>query len=369
MFHPAKTRSTGWTDKHQYLYSLLWSSFLDLGYYSAGRAYRRYRPYSTAWVLREILRDVPGIKDLGIGRTSSSFLDEGPALGLAPRFRDLALWAASPSLFQNHMSLGASGPYVDSERRRLDDGRLQRLREIFRRYFLHQFDVELAVFRQRFETWPLLPPTLGGQVTAAVMAARRSATAQVTADVQLPYEKLCSFVHPSTWNVCAYWENATDAVAGGRGVQALRLCLPGGRSVASKWRDTRVEFAATSGSFESRVDYDVQERTGPEDRHANAEEESELEGDEADEADGPVSLPLYSPERAQIAGLNGYLSFAKIAGRPGWTCINAQRTARFESPNHDRFRVETLLFWLAIDVLSFAGGEDAARPRAEVHAR
>lgn len=357
MFQALAKRS-GWTNTHQCLYSLIWSAFLDLDEHSARETYKRYRPYSIVLVLGTLLRDVWKKEEIDLDSFGAELFH--PTVKLDPTFRELALWALTPSLFHETMSLGSTAPRVSREQRKIDEEKLGRVREVFRRYFRETFDVELASFRQSFESWPLLPPILAGEVRTAVTAARRSATANVTADVQLNYECLRRFVAPHTWNAFPHWNHAENGAGGD--TLTMGLCLPGGRKISSKWRTMQGAFAVTGGSFESRLDYELTERPSNGPVHDADERASSGVGEHDRARDQKQLLPIYSPNRPQVATLRGYLSFAKIPARPGWTRVVAERTARFESPNHDRFRVETLLFWLAVEVLTIARTEPDAEP-------
>src|SRR5690349_9642121 len=92
------TPTERWDDVRQYSYSLLWSSFLDLDAYSASRFEKRFRPYSSEWVVREILWDLDEVKRLGIGDDRDQRY-EHDEVQLSRAFRMLALWNVVPNIF------------------------------------------------------------------------------------------------------------------------------------------------------------------------------------------------------------------------------------------------------------------------------
>jgi hypothetical protein len=104
MFTPNRKPGEEWTSDHQYLYSLLWSSFLDLDAYSASRFRRRFHPYSTEFAVLELLRSVGRRVPVPEIPQERSRLGNGTTPRLSHRFVDLALWTAVPKLFRKSAS-------------------------------------------------------------------------------------------------------------------------------------------------------------------------------------------------------------------------------------------------------------------------
>jgi hypothetical protein len=113
------------------------------------------------------------------------------------------------------------------------------------------------------------------------------------------------------------------------------------------------------GPFEARVDFDcLESKRPPQDDSAAAMLECMRAYAQPTDEDPLEHRQHYAKPDARdaihVRQLRGYLKLEKIEGRPGWTRFTAEREGRFESPNHDRFRVETLMCWLTCDLLSFA---------------
>ena len=366
MFTPDRKPGDPWTDDHQYLYSLLWSSFLDLDAYSASRFRRRFFPYSTEFVVRELLWDIePEVRKLGIGDTRSR-LSNGGTPRLSRPFVDLALWTVVPSLFGRWAYGDPSRP--QHTRDGSDD--FERVAGPLRRIVADQLhsdlDIEVAAFRFDADARPLLPPGLGLGIENPkidVVAGRRCATADLSADVNVSYDTdaaVVEAVDPMTWSIFAYWSPPQTTYTGcDPGTVEMELVLPGGNSAAeNKWRPLRMAYSTAKGPFGARVDFDCLESQPPSYRDPEAagfesRRACSHSGEDPPEHGRYYDAP-YAPDAMHVRQLRGYLKLEKIEGRPGWTRLVAQREGRFESPNHDRFRVETLMFWLTCDLLSFA---------------
>lgn len=358
MFTLEPTSGT-WQDEHQYLYSLLWSSFLDLDFYSASRFRRRYYPYSTEFVIRELLWDLdPRVQ---------AWLPDAPRVSrtgaeLSEPFRRLALWTVAPRLFE------AVDPTQGGGRRlRTEDARkhVKEMRDVVTSQLRSDLQIELAAFRIEVDSRPLLPPdpALGIENThLEIVAGRRSATALLAADVRVPYTQdspSCGVVDPDQWSLFTYWiPQAAVRKSVGTQVLGMHLLLPGGNSASlTKQRALEMTYASTAGPFGARIDFDCIESAG----QPNQDRQRAGALLEVQRARTPFPqqneleqyTKPYDDDETHVDHLRGYLAIDKIAGRPGWTRFVSQREVRFESPNHDRFRVETLMFWLAIDLLSF----------------
>jgi hypothetical protein len=360
MFTPSR-RPGEWTDDHQFFYSLLWSAFLDLDAYSASRFRRPFFPYSTEFVVSQLLPDDPEVKKLGLVRDPA----RPPAVCLSPRFVQLALWTVVPQLF------GAPVPHPGESRsaERSDDARTA-LQQAVAQQLRNDLGIDVAAFRFDPDARPLLPPGLGLGIEDAhltIDAGRRRASARISAAVQVQYEpraEVARVIDPSTWSAFGYWDVASRAKPGPRdGSVDMTLRLPGGAFASeTKTSPLRATYGSAAGPFAARVDFDCSELMKPPPRdaqdaqferrrastpHAQADQEQQ-------EREHRHYAKPYTPDAAHVGRLRGYVQIEKIAGRPGWTSFEAQREVRFESPNHDRFRIETLTCWLACDVLSFA---------------
>jgi hypothetical protein len=371
MFTPNRGLGAPWTDAHQYLYSLLWSSFLDLDAYSASRFRRRFFPYSTEFAVLELLRSigrqvpVPKITQMG------SRLGDGTTPRLSRPFVDLALWTAVPKLF-------GESTYGDPSRpTRCGPDDSYPGAEILRRAVADQLrediDIEVAAFRFDADARPLLPPGLGlgiENATVEVVAGRRRATAHLSADVNVPYDAIPhdnvasdkdAPIDPTTWWIFEYWNPPSPPPElGNHGTIEMELVLPGGHSATeTKWSLLKMAYTMARGPFEARVDFDCleSERQSHEESAAALFESTRAYGPPTDQdrlENGRYHAQPYAPHAIHIRRLRGYLKLEKIEGRPRWTRFVAEREGRFESPNHDRFRAETLMFWLTCDLLSFA---------------
>jgi hypothetical protein len=358
MFIPNRKLGDPWTDDHQYLYSLLWSSFLDLDEYSAAHFRRRFRPYSTEFAMLELLRSV-GRKVPAFEHDRSRFNDDNVKTRLSRPFVDLALWTAVPKLFRELAYGGRGGPdHSDS-----DD---EMLRRAVADQLCEDLDIQVAAFRLDADERPLLPPGLGlgiENATVDVVAGRRRATAHLSADVNVPYDSIQydeDPIDPATWWIFAYWSPQWLPLRGNRDAVDMELILPGGRFAAeTKLSPLQMTYSMARGPFEARVDYVCFESKRPsqEDPAAALLEVTRAYGGPNDEDSlehGQDDAEPYARDAIQVRRLRGYLKLEKIAGRPGWTRFTAEREGRFESPNHDRFSVETLMCWLTCDLLSFA---------------
>lgn len=357
----------GWTHNHHYLYSLLWSAFLDLDAFTASRLRKRFFPYSTNFVVRELLFDEYAHVELHVPGEPSR-LRATPSTRLDDRFRDVALWTTIPKLL---------GPPPYRDRRApvrnehgLDDAEVaQALGAIVSEHFKNTYDLEQASFRLDPESRPIVPPALGLSIADArfdVTAGRRVARARLSAVVQSPFrqDEMAQLSDPQNWTLFGFWDPGPNVEARQQhdGIP-MRLLLPGGNQLEpSKWRELSFSYASAITPFESRIDYEAVERRDPA-ALVLKEAITDAIRYEADRAsNGSDESPdARSDKRWQwgkdfphIGHLRGYLSLEKVQGRPGWTRFTAEREARFESPNHDRFRVETLMFWLTCELVSFA---------------
>jgi hypothetical protein len=346
----------GWSDARQYLYSLVWSSFLDLDRYTASRAFRRFLPYSSVWVAYELLHERRKVANLRFGdRRQGSELDK---LRLCPLATDLALWTVAPGLFspmKGADALGGQGATGD------DEEFVAKLRDLFREDHLERFGVDLAAASLDPEFRPILPPRpeLGIEAPiTSVRAGRRFATVRIEANVQRPFFAMRDVVDPSTWSRTGHWRlsGKVDQVRGTRWAE-MHLRLPGGRFALSqaKNRKLRMKFEIARGPFARRVDYAAFETGAPTQPSIEPYEDAPQQVEEQDVFQSP-----YDPRAVHIRGMRGFLGVEKLAGRPRWSRLIAERTVAFESPNHDRFRVETLLFWLSSELLAFVANRECS---------
>jgi hypothetical protein len=338
-----------WSSNAQYMYSVLWSAFLDLDAYTASRALQRFRPYSSEWVARELL---------GLN-TDSETRERGRRLRLTSSFDALATWLVAPRLLS------------ESAESRRDGGRPWRSTSLaeadrvnLRKHFERHFSVPVAYRRWDVDAQSPLPPLpdLGiGPATIDVVAGRGTATATLRSAVQVPYGSLCQIVQPAVWG-----ESEHFVIVGGgeerSGSCDFKLRLPGGAWVGErKQREMKLQYDTFTGAFESRVDYAASELDAPPDLVADSGKEflPSKEEENKDEAG------RYSKDAVHVGAMRGFLSVEKMKGCPGWSSVVAERTIAFESQNHDRFKVETLMFWHAIELMSFVL---ARRPEAKVQA-
>src|SRR5262249_53744501 len=206
MLTPTRKLGDPWTDDHQYLYSLLWSSFLDLDAYSATHFRRRFRPYPTEFAVLELLRSV-GHKVPAFGHDRSRL--DNVTTRLSRPFVDLALWTAVPKLFHELAYGDPSRPgrwgLGDSD---WDD---EMLRRAVTDRLCEDLAIQVAAFRLDADERPPLPPGLGlgiENATVDVVAGRRRATAHLSADVNVPYDNIPydeDPIDPATWWIFAYW--------------------------------------------------------------------------------------------------------------------------------------------------------------------
>lgn len=380
MFEPDPSPIDDWTADHQYAYSLLWSSFLDLDVTALGGHRKRFYPYSTEFVARELLWPYPDVQAMGIGGPSSRLADS--RVTLAEPFVRLALWTLVPNLFQPR---GASDDARPSGRRRgaAARERLAALGRILCDHFkagarrtgasagagvagghADTLRLDLAAFGLDDQSRPVLPPfpDLGiGDAAVTVHAGRRSASARLSCPVQIPFgDELQRAVDPRGWGTFVYWRPVEGSARDGdlRHLR-MRLCLPGGNLAAPdvKWRALDLSYVTSAGAFGARTDFHatepVHDEPGEDDACPDLPDEASFLEEPPDQPTSP-GLPCAERDAVHVRDLRGYLSIEKIPGRPGWTSFVTEREARFGSPNHDRFRVETLMFWAAVDLLSFA---------------
>lgn len=353
-----------WQHHDQYFYSLLWSAFLDLDAYSTSLQRRRFFPYSTHFVVRELLPENDEVRALVDGAEPERRGAAGQRLDL--RFRDLALWTVIPRL------LGPT-PYQEpsAPRRRrfdLDDAATsRRLGAIVCDHLRESCDIDVAAFRLDAGSRPIVPPGLAlgiGDAKLEVTAGRRTAKARLSAVVQVPYRRdtVARLTDPRTWRLFTYWDPVESEAAASPGVLPMKLLLPGGnRATRSKWRELSFAHAAAVTPFEARIDYQGVESNDPEvapsDPRLSAAKRNEVQraGIVTEEIDGLFEQrEPWGRDFPHVREIRGYLSLQKVEARPHWTRLVAEREVRFESPNHDRFRVETLMFWLTCDLVSFA---------------
>src|SRR5262249_36311193 len=184
--------------------------------------------------------------------------------------------------------------------------------------------------------------------TVDVVAGRRRATAHLSADVNVPYDNIPydeDPIDPATWWIFAYWSPQWLPLRGNHDAVDMELILPGGRFAdKTKRSPLRMTYSMARGPFEARVDYICFESKRPsqEDTAAALREFTRAHGGPSDE-DSLEHRQDYAQDAVHVRRLRGYLKLEKVAGRPGWTRFTAEREGRFESPNHDRFRVETLM--------------------------
>lgn len=326
-----------WTNDAQYLYSLLWSAFLDLDKYTASRALRRFRPYSTEWVVKTLLEWRPGAI-----RMEERAPDSAP-VRLAEPFEALALWVITPRLLED-----PGRPRIAVGERALRPLEVERIPEAFRTRFEKHFRVPISYRRDDAgaqSTFPPLPELGIGPATIEVTAGRRVAKATMRSPVQVPYKLLSEIVDPSKWNDCDHIVVRGDA----EDVRSMTLRLPGGGwDDAVKHREMELRFEKSSGPFEARIDYFAKETK----KRREAQSDSDERLDPGAEANEDV-FPSEDNDSRQVDGMRGFLAVRKMQGRPGWSYVVAERTISFESPNHDRFRVETLIFWHVVELMSF----------------
>ena len=322
-----------WSDEAQYLYSVLWSAFLDLDFYTTKQALKRFRPYSTEWVAKELL-----------GLTEGAGRDRGVSVRLADPFEALATWVVAPRLFGDpdrlRMDGGRTRPAASQ-----DDAVRHGLRERFERYFR----VPVAYRRGDVDAQSPLPPLpdLGiGPATIDTIARRGAATATMRSSVQVPYDSLRKIVEPANWGDCQHFVMSSTEHSGSC---EMDVRLPGGAwNDDVKQRRMRFEYETFTGAFESRIDYSAAETDASYPMPLAGERVLTRE-EEADDA----GAGQYSPKAVHVGAMRGFLSVEKMKGRPGWSDVVAERTVSFESPNHDRFKVETLMFWHVIELMSF----------------
>lgn len=350
----------GWSDERQYLYSLVWSSFLDLDRYTASRAFRRFLPYSSVWVAHELLP-----KRDGVSKPTFGTRGEGSALDrykLCPLATDLALWTVAPGLFSAMKGADALG--WRRARKGDDEAFVAELREAFRLDFAERFGMDLAASPLDPEFRPIFPPRpqLGIEATAtSVIAGRRFATARIQANVQRPFYAMRDVVDPAKWSEAGHWKASGEAKSE-RGTRSIVMCLrlPGGRFRISsaKNRNLSMKFEIARGPFDRRVDYSAFEPEDPSSACVDSGLSEALKRREEEDDDAPKSP--YDKESVHVRGMRGFLAVERLAGRPRWSRVTAERTVAFESPNHDRFRVETLLFWLTSEILAFVANRECS---------
>ena len=353
-----------WTDEHQYLYSLLWSAFLDLDAYSASRFRRRFFPYSTNFVVRELLVDDDDVQRSVGGKESRLKGLTEPKLDGS--FRNLALWTVIPKL------LGPA-PYQDARRpeRGEREGEIAlALGGVVSGVLKENCKIDVAAFRLRSESRPVVPPGLGlgiGQTVFEIVAGRRTARVRLSAAVQIPYgDRIAQLTDPRTWDVFTYWRTSEKPQPDSSSEILMELLLPGGnRAALSKWRELQFAYRSSITPFEARIDYDGVETGDLEAMPVTIDHEAERATDSEPSAGNRWNYEEpWGRNFTHLRGIRGFLSFEKVPARPLWTRFVAEREVRFESPNHDRFRVETLMFWLACDLLSFASAFSPGKDNA-----
>lgn len=324
-----------WGHNAQYLYSVLWSAFLDLDAYTASQALKRFRPYSSEWVAQELL---------GLNREAEP-RGRGRPLRLTDSFDALATWLVAPRLLGE-----PDAPRHDGTGSRPAAPRDAMVRDRLRQRFEQHFRVPVAYRRWDVDAQSPLPPLphLGiGPVTIDVVAGRGAATATMRGAVQVPYGSLREIVQPNAWGECQHL--VVRGAAERSGSCELVLRLPGGAWEGSgKGRDMSMDYDRFDGAFESRVDYSASESDAPDFSTSHGEGFSSEDEEEKDGAGH------FSGDAAHVGTMRGFLSVEKMKGRPGWSSVVAERSISFASPNHDRFKVETLMFWHAIELMSFA---------------
>lgn len=332
-----------WTNEHQYLHSLLWSCFLDLDSYPAGLNYKRYQPYETAFAIETLL----------------NWQEKSSARArLRNRFLDLAVWNAAPRFFGQGPDSADGAKAAQTKKARSlarDRANVRRLYARFREEFATRFQLDLAASRPEIEPGErsLLPPTLEPSiedVRAEVVASRRIARIRVAANVQVDYEDMLGVLAPGNWTACSYLALADDKndveISSNDGstrveTSGFKIRLPGGDEanrhssapddVTSKVRTLDVNHTAAWSPFSARVDY---------------------QAFEVPIAAGGKVRNDSSAKEVEIDRLSGYFAVDKARGRPGWTTFTAERTVQFASFNHDRYRVETLQYWAAVEIIS-----------------
>lgn len=326
-----------WSNDAQYLYSLLWSAFLDLDAYSARRALRRFRPYSTEWVVKTLLEWRPGE-----ARAAERAPDPDP-VRLSACFEALALWVIAPRLLaERNRSRIAVG------RRAVSPSHVDSIPEPFRTRFEQHFRVPISYRRDDVDAQSPFPsfPDLGiGPATIEVAAGRRLAKATMRSPVQIPYDSLSGIVDPMSWNDCDH-----IVVSGAEEhVRTMALRLPGGGwNDRVKCREMQLDFEKSCGAFEARIDYFAKESADRREGKGDPDERSSPSTEAADDV-----IASEANDTIQVDGMRGFLTVRKMQGRPGWSYVVAERAVSFESPNHDRFKVETLMFWHVIELMSF----------------
>lgn len=287
-----------WSLAHQRLHTLMWSAFLDIETGFDSKVWRkRYHPLSIDAVSSDLL----------------AHFNENAGIKLRPAFVKLAYWTLAPAM------VGGDRPGAGE----------------FRERFADLFGFDLAAMSSQAFDRPLLPPLpeIGleeGRIR--VEYARQAVRATVDCTVLTPFSALAPFVSPWECPSSPFWTE----LHGTEGDRKPAVRLPGGWEESSvlKIRTIDLETDVAVSPFGSRVDYSLREPPGG-------------------------ATPERSDVNREMGECRGYMLVEKLAGRPGACRVSARREASFLDFNHKHFRAETVMYWLAADLVAFA--DDARR--------